>query len=312
MTSEYIDSKNPSWHTPRKIQADALKYRNTIQLLAKTAIEPGQEKHYYFVYTNNDGKQYYLAGYPQGSFPNFGSIVRKTGEYKSGTPDFKDSIRVGFIQSNAGKPQEVYTTFQNLQSAMQVIEDQRTPYRPLHENSNAAAISALYGVNGIQFSPKSLPTPSGREDIKAPGQDIQLIPLGLISTPLPRTKSEDKDKSAELDGASSPQSSTGKANLKEVLARREQIRASSAIQQTTEQSRTGNADLDQALAMLDQMNGEGTSTATQQMAKQSSTGNDDLDQALAMLDQMNKEEAASFPPEKTVTTNRNRGREIGE
>jgi hypothetical protein len=248
MTSEYIDSRDSSWHRPKAIQNSAPQYKNTIQLLAKTAIEPGQEKHYYFVYTNNDGKQYYLAGYPKGSFPDFKHIVRKTGEYKPGTPDFKNSVRVGIISSNTGDPQEVYNTFQNLQSAMRVIEDSRIPYNPLAENSNAAAISALYGVNGIQFSRRSLPTPLGREDIKAPGQDIQLIPIGLIQSSLPETKSEDKS-----------------IALKETLSQStDELLQNSSIGQTNRNrfaiSPANNSDLTEALSMLNKIN-DGSSAA---------------------------------------------------
>jgi hypothetical protein len=192
MTSEYIDSKDTSWHKARDIQGSASQYRNTIQVLAKTAVEPGQEKHYYFVYTDNNGKQYYLAGYPKGSFPDFKTICLKSGEYKPGSPDFKDSVRVGVISSTTGNPQEVYTTFKKLKSALQVIEDSNISYNPLTTNSNAAAISAFYAVNDIQFSRKSLPTPAGREDIKAPGQDISLLEPGIIRTILPDKKADIK------------------------------------------------------------------------------------------------------------------------
>jgi hypothetical protein len=102
----------------------------------------------------------------------------------------------------------------------------------------------------------------------------------------------------------------GNTNLKEALAKLERIRDGYTSPPIAEQSSTGNANLDKALAMLDQMNEKEASS--QPIAAQSSTGNDDLDRALAMLDQMNEEGATNSPPEKTATTNRSRGREIGE
>lgn len=239
MASEYIDSRDSSWHRATEIQADAAQYKNTIQLLAKTAVEPGPAKHYYYVYTNNEGQQYYLSGYPENPTPPFGNIVGKIGEYKPGTPDFRNSVRVGIIRSNTGNPEEVYNTFQNMKSAMRVIQDSKIPYEPLYKNSNAAAISVLYGVDGIKFGRRSLPTPAGRQDIYAPGQDIQLIPIGLIKSPLPGGKSEDKG-----------------AALKEELSQD----TNKLFQNTFTGQQANNSDLSEALNMLDKIRQGGSVT----------------------------------------------------
>jgi hypothetical protein len=305
MTSEYIDSRDSSWHKPRDIQNSASQYKNTIQLLAKTAVEPGQEKHYYYVYTNNSGQQYYLAGYPENPKPPFGNIVQKSGEYQPGTPDFKDSVRVGIISSNTGNSQEVYNTFQNMKSAVRVIQDQKIPYQPLHENSNAAAISALYGVDGIQFGRRSLPTPLGREDVKAPGQDIQLIPIGLIKSPLPGTKSEDKN--AALKGTLSQ-------NTDELLQDSPIKQQTNRSQFTATTSQANNSDLNRALSMLNEMKSGSSSS----VISSNLNSNPDIDAGLKILSQIKEEQQKDKEPTLSNTVDKepaapskSRGNEIG-
>jgi hypothetical protein len=281
MASEYIDSRDESWYPARKIQSDASQYKNTIQLLAKTAVEPGPAKHYYYVYTNNNGQQYYLSGYPKNPTPPFGNIVGKAGEYKPGTPDFRNSVRVGIISSNTGNPQEVYNTFQNMKSAMRVIQDSKIPYQPLYENSNAAAISVLYGVDGIRFGRRSLPTPAGRQDIYAPGQDIQLIPPGLIKSPLPGIKSGEKDNSSkELSLQSTSES------IQDTFAEQQINRSQFAT------SQYNNSSLSEALNMLNEMNQGKLDSAT----PNNFSRNPDIAAGLEILDQIKKDQQSDKEP----------------
>jgi hypothetical protein len=174
MPSTYNPISDRKAYTAKEIKSSS--QRNTIQLLAKDVEIAGVNtgaKHYYYLYTNNSGKQYYASAYPEKEQAfNWGRIVHKTGEYKPGTPDHKDSIRVGVISGSAA---EVNQTFQNMQSQFKKIDNSNIPYGGTNNNSNSAAITVLYS-SGIQFGRNSLGgnSPGSGFDVNAPGQETDL------------------------------------------------------------------------------------------------------------------------------------------
>jgi hypothetical protein len=133
------------WQRPAAIKANS--ERNTIQVMAKEAVPGTGSVHLYFIYTNNDGKQFYLSAYPENPTPPWGKIVIKKGEWQQGTPDYKNSFRLSTIRSDSQNPQEVFDTFQSLKNEMQRIDDANIPYLGVVSNSNAAAGTAMRNVN---------------------------------------------------------------------------------------------------------------------------------------------------------------------
>jgi hypothetical protein len=133
------------WQTPATIKANS--ERNTIQVMAKQAVSGTGSVHLYFVYTNNDGKQYYLSAYPENPTPPWGKIVMKKGEWIEGTPDYENSFRLSTIRSDSQNPQEVFDVFQSLKNEFQRIDDANLPYLGLISNSNSAAGTAMRNVN---------------------------------------------------------------------------------------------------------------------------------------------------------------------
>jgi hypothetical protein len=219
------EDKN-KWYSPQEIRSQS--ERNTIQLLAKDAVGIGGAKHYYFVYTNNQGKQTYLSAYPEKPFPPFGKIVMKTGEYKPNTPDFKDSIKVMTFRSTIDNPIDVASSFVLLRGQFRRIQAANISYGGLTNNSNSAALTALHNITltaNVSYENNAGPT-----GVFAPGNNDYLMP-------------------AEY-------SKVNKANGKEstTLQQTDNREISFVPQTVPAQSSTGNVDLDRALAMLDQMN----------------------------------------------------------
>jgi hypothetical protein len=160
------------WYSSQEIKATS--ERNTIQLLAKDAVGIGGAKHYYFVYTNNQGKQSYVSAYPQNPLPPFGKIVMKTGEYKLNTPDFKDSIKVMTFSSPANNPKDVERSFSLLKKEFGRIESANISYGGLSKNSNSAALTALHNITlSADVSYENNAGPTG---VFAPGNDDYLMP----------------------------------------------------------------------------------------------------------------------------------------
>jgi hypothetical protein len=298
---------------------------NTIYLMARNA-GPGVD-HLYYLYTNSKGQQFTLSAFPKNDRSkvpgatieniingggSWGSIVRKAGLFLPNTPDYFDSTKLAVYRSQTNDPNEVARDWQLLKREYDKIEGATLPYRLNGYNSNSAATTAERNWGNSTEITTTNQQPS-RTDINTPGSQYDQIIEWYPNTQKSDLKNDQKPDLFNIQTeskATTKQSNNSSDNFKKALAKLEQIRNGYTSPPIAEQSSTGNDDLDKALAMLDQMNENEANFRP--IAAQSSTGNDDLDQALAMLDQMNKEEAASSPPEKTVTTNRNRGREIGE
>jgi hypothetical protein len=174
---------------------------NTIQLLAKEAIPGSKVLHYYYLYTDNNGKQTYLSAYPEKDKAPWGKLVTKTGTYKDKTPDFRDSVSIGTI---SGSPQEVAQTFQSLQTEFARVETAGIDYNSANginiNNSNAVAATALY--NCVSNSQIQLQNGQGpRDDIflnaRALGQTTQILP--------PENSKTKESKSAEKNSATTDQ-----------------------------------------------------------------------------------------------------------
>jgi hypothetical protein len=142
-------------------QIKSISKRNTIQLLAKDVDETvGVAKHLYYVYTDNNGKQTYLSGYPDFSTSRptapFGNIIGKTGDYKpnspgkdDGSPDYAPSVKLVTYRSSTNNPQEVATNFKLLQAEVKKIQDAKVPYNPKGPNSNSVAMQALSRISQV-------------------------------------------------------------------------------------------------------------------------------------------------------------------
>lgn len=190
-----------TFRTPAEIQKNSK--RNTIQLLAKEAIKGSGVLHYYYLYTDNNGKQTYLSAYPEKTNPPWGKIVTKTGTYKDKTPDFENSFTIGTISGDA---QDVAETFQSLNTEFARVEAAGIEYNSTTNfiypnNSNAVATTALY--NCVSDSQIQLQNGKGpRNDIdlnlRAPGQATQ-IPLTANS------KSQEKGTEKNSDSATTAQ-----------------------------------------------------------------------------------------------------------
>jgi hypothetical protein len=165
------------FHSAKSISNGA--ERNTIQLLTKDAL-PGA-KHYYYLYTNNSGKQYYLSAYPQSTTPPWGKIRMKTGEYVDSkqNPEWQPSNKIGVMRSTSNNPQEVYETFQDLKGEFKRIDKANIDYGGDYNNSNSAAMTAL--SNATLTSDIAFEDNRGPElGTFAPGQNDRLVaPKGL-------------------------------------------------------------------------------------------------------------------------------------
>jgi hypothetical protein len=180
-------------YRPDKIQSTS--ERNTIQLLAKDVDETvGVAKHLYYVYTDNNGKQTYLSGYPDfsTSIPTapFGNIIGKTGDYKpnspgkkDGSPDYKPSIKLVTYRSSTNNPQEVAANFKLLQAEVKKIQDAKVPYNFKGPNSNSVAMQALSRTSQVS----DIRTPNVNGVLVANGEPLLPGMYMAVTKPKPRT-----------------------------------------------------------------------------------------------------------------------------
>jgi hypothetical protein len=190
------------FHSPQSISKGA--ERNTIQLLTKDAV-PGA-KHYYYLYTNNSGKQFYLSAYPESTLPPWKKIKMKTGEYVAGkqNPEWQPSNKIGVMRSTSGNAQEVYETFQNLKGEFKRIDNAGIDYGGDRNNSNSAAMTAL--SNATLTSDIAFEDNRGPEfGTFAPGQNDRLVaPKGLEKSD--SGKSQSKVEKAQVSSTASQSS----------------------------------------------------------------------------------------------------------
>jgi hypothetical protein len=173
-------------YRPDKIQSTS--ERNTIQLLAKNVDETvGVAKHLYYVYTDNNGKQTYLSGYPDFSTSRptapFGNVIGKTGEYKPDSPDYKPSIKLVTYRSSTNNPQEVAANFKLLQAEVQKIQDAKVPYNPKGPNSNSVAMQALSRTSQVS----DIRTPNINGVLTVNGEPLLPGMYMAVTKPKPRT-----------------------------------------------------------------------------------------------------------------------------
>jgi hypothetical protein len=150
---------------------------NTIELRVKSVDGTGdQAKHYFAVYTDENGKQYYLGGYPEhGSLPNqWGQLITREGEYVKGTSDFAGYQKVATI---SGDPASVREAWNDMSREMREISAKDIPYLGVRNNSNAAMITAaenaLQEQLGASFDLNSRLSQNA-SDVLAPGSDQDL------------------------------------------------------------------------------------------------------------------------------------------
>jgi hypothetical protein len=166
----YKDSGERVLRSTRDIQQSS--GRNTIQLLARQAFNGFDVKHYYYMYTDNAGKQSFVSAFPERIIPPNGKIIMEHGPYVAGSPDFQRSVRVGEI---TGDPQAVANAFNNIKGEFRRIH-KNYDYLPW-QNSNSAAVTALFN-SGIHFK-RGTPTPGDFSNVNAPGQSTDLSPKSL-------------------------------------------------------------------------------------------------------------------------------------
>jgi hypothetical protein len=187
MSTTYKQSTDTTtFRTPADIQKTS--ERNTIQLLAKEAIKGSGVLHYYYLYTDNNGKQTYLSAYPEKTNYPWGKLVTKTGTYKDKTPDFQDSVSIGTI---GGSAKEVAQTFQSLKTEFTRVETAGIKYNSLSNglninNSNSVAATALYNCvanSQIQLQDGIGPREVSSLNDRAIGQATQILQPATSNSP---------------------------------------------------------------------------------------------------------------------------------
>jgi hypothetical protein len=179
---------------PEKIQ-DAAE-SNTITLMARTAggVGPATADHYFYLYTDDKGRQYTVSGFPQndrsktGTLENitngeggWGNIVSKAAKYDEKSPDWGKATKVAVYRSSTKNPQEVNIAWQNLREEYNKIGRAKIPYMLLGPNSNSAAMTAgnaldtKMNVTTYDAKNKVITTTPVRTDILAPGDDLNNI-----------------------------------------------------------------------------------------------------------------------------------------
>jgi hypothetical protein len=136
-------SKDRPYHNPSKGEGA----RNTIEIRYRSAFDKpvstatADPKHLYAVYTDNNGKQTWLGGFPESpKSGGFGRIISITDGYKPGTADYGDGKTTKPYQRAAtlsGSPAEVKALFTQMQANGKKIDDAKIPYLGLTENSNS-------------------------------------------------------------------------------------------------------------------------------------------------------------------------------
>lgn len=126
---------------------------NSIEVRANLAVNvpglprAGDPYHLYVVYTDHQGREYFLRGGPENSVPTpankpWGNIETINGRYHYGTIDWNpDAKRVQVYKgTDAGQK------FQQLKRQFDLIEKAGIRYKPLEQNCNACVATALYNV----------------------------------------------------------------------------------------------------------------------------------------------------------------------
>lgn len=148
--------------------------------------------HLFLVYTNNEGKEYYLRGGPERDIPRtstkivndstdgkdsssivsegsieynlFGRVVSVYGEYRENTPDWPkpgETVQSVIVAEGENLSEE----YKKLQTEINNFNNANIPYNPFKSNSNSVVTSALRNI-GIQ--PKIPP------EVLAPGDETLL------------------------------------------------------------------------------------------------------------------------------------------
>lgn len=136
---------------------------NSIEVRANLAVNvpglprAGDPYHLYIVYTDHQGKEYFLRGGPERNNPTlaakpWGNISTEFGEYKRKTIDWNpDAKRVQVY-----KGVEAGQKFQQLKQQFDLIEKAGIRYKPLEQNCNACVATALYNVGLPVKFPRSI------------------------------------------------------------------------------------------------------------------------------------------------------------
>jgi hypothetical protein len=274
----YTDSGERTFHSPQDIQQNSP--RNTIQLLAREAFDKTGIMHYYYLYTNNSGNQSYVSAFPEKLIPPNGKIIMENGAYVAGSPDFKNSIRVGEI---TGDSKSVADAFNNIKGEFRRIH-KNYDYLPW-QNSNSAAVTALFN-SGIQFK-RGTPTPGDFSNVNAPGQSTDLSAGKALGKENNKEdfssmgadsliKSVDTDKmqrnvnifdtvnrANQISGAYPDKMQRNIDAFGSLSGMRNPLEAGFSAQQLGTPT-TNNADLDKALALLNGMKQDNPESADQQ------------------------------------------------
>jgi hypothetical protein len=168
---------------------------NTITLMARTAA--GKADHYFYLYTDDKGKQYTVSGFPQnpdsltGTVPNvlwgggnWGNIVSKAAKYDEKSPDAGNATKVAVYRSSKNNPQEVNRAWQYLRLGYSNIDRAKIPYLLTGPNSNSAAMTAgefldtKMNVTKYDSNNKVIDKAPVRTDILAPGDNLDDIIYG--------------------------------------------------------------------------------------------------------------------------------------
>jgi hypothetical protein len=171
-------SKDRPYHDP----ANGEGARNTIEIRYRSAFDKpvstatADPKHLYAVYTDANGKQTWLGGFPESpKSGGFGRIISLTDGYKPGTADYGSAGKTLPYQRAAvlsGSPAEVKALFAQMQTNGQKIDDAKVPYLGLTENSNSFIYTVTKAAldqkdTGIKLDWKALGgfTPGSGQDL---------------------------------------------------------------------------------------------------------------------------------------------------
>jgi hypothetical protein len=182
-------SKDRPYHDPAKGEGA----RNTIEIRYRSAFDKpvstatADPKHLYAVYTDANGKQTWLGGFPESpKSGGFGRIISLTDAYKPGTADYGSAGKTLPYQRAAvisGSPAEVKALFAQMQANGKKIDDAKVPYLGLTENSNSFIYTVTKAAldqkgTGINLDWKALGgfTPGSGQDLN---KDV-LTPQGIF------------------------------------------------------------------------------------------------------------------------------------
>lgn len=171
-------SKDRPYHDPAKGEGA----RNTIEIRYRSAFDKpvstatADPKHLYAVYTDANGKQTWLGGFPESpKGGGFGRIISLTDTYKPGTADYGSAGKTLPYQRAAvisGSPAEVKALFAQMQTNGEKIDDAKVPYLGLTENSNSFIYTVTKAAldqkgTGIKLDWKALGgfTPGSGQDL---------------------------------------------------------------------------------------------------------------------------------------------------